>query len=126
MKIYVGVLLGAMFSIVIHLTLGWAWTALAAVAVGLVMPRWGWLAGALVVALGWGALIAYSFVVAPRETIAMLEIFASLVGNLPGVATVALSLLIAGTIGALGGLLGSLLVRLKNALPSGSDRRVHA
>lgn len=100
-------------SVVLHLALGWEWTALAAVAVGLAAGKRGWLYGAAAVVLGWGALVTYSFVIAPHATATFARTFGEILGNLPAAGTVALTLLIAGLIGALGGSLGSLLLQLR-------------
>jgi hypothetical protein len=111
------VVIGALLSIAFHLLLGWEWTALAGIAVGMASIRRGWLAGALSLVLGWGAILAYSFIVAPGPTSELTRIFGGLMGNLPAAATVALTLLIPTVIGALSGWLGALLWKARLASP---------
>ena len=95
----------AVLSLLLHLMLGWAWTAGAGIAGGAWAGRRGWLVGLAGVALGWGALIAWNLGVAPGPVGTMAAIF----GNLPGGAIVALPLVIGALLGALGGFVGSQL-----------------
>jgi hypothetical protein len=114
-RLLISALVGSLLSVTIHGLLGWEWTAIAGIAVGYFVVRHGWLAGSVAVALGWGWIVVYSFIVAPGATIRLSQTFAGLIGNLPGFATVALTLLIAAMIGALGGALGSLLAVLRTS-----------
>lgn len=111
----VAVLIGSVLSVLIHLLFGWAWTAIIAIMIGFTVGKRGWLAGSVSVTLGWSGLVTYSFVVAPGASIRMSQTFAGILGNLPGPATVALTLLIAVIIGMLGGLLGSLLAAVRRS-----------
>ncbi len=106
-------------SLVLHLLLGWMWTAVAGIVAGLWTRRYGWLIGSVGVALGWAVLVAYSFYVAPYPTSEMARIFGAIVGNLPAAVTVAATIVIGGVIGGLGGATGNLIAA---SLP----RRAHA
>jgi hypothetical protein len=97
------------FSIALHLTLGWEWTVLAGLAGGLWAFRGGWRVGALGVLLGWGALVVWNFVVAAEPMGRMVETFGGLMGNVPGWGVVAATLLLGGLLGLLGGAAGTAL-----------------
>ncbi|MFW5973540.1 MAG: hypothetical protein ACOCTG_06065 [Bacteroidota bacterium] len=99
----------AAVSLSVHLLFGWMWTALVAIAAGLVLKSRGWFVGMAGVAIGWAGLVVYSFSVAPYETAELLRIIGSLLGNLPAVVSVAATVSIGAVLGALGGLVGSTL-----------------
>lgn len=109
MKPLLRVLAVAVLSVLLHVLIGWAWTAGAGIAAGLWVQRRGWLLGLGGVALGWAFLVAYSFAVAPQATAEMTRIFSGLLGNLPAFVTVAATVVLGAIIGALSGLLGSLI-----------------
>ena len=94
-------------AVVLHLLLGWPWTLLAGIIGGFWAVRRGWLVGLLGVGLGWLALMAYHYIVDARATRLMTEQVGGIVGNMPGVAIVALTLLIGLLLGALGGAIGT-------------------
>lgn len=106
------IVMTALAAFVLHLVLGWAWTLLAGVGAGVWAGRRGWRVGGVAVGLEWLVLVGYNYVVAPAETGAMLETMGGIVGNMPGFAIVAISLLIGVLLGALGGLIGTQLRRL--------------
>lgn len=96
----------------LHLGLGWAWTPLAALAGGYWARRGGPALGAGALLLSWGALVGYNYVVAADAMSRMAGTVAALAGNLPGIVVVALTLLVALLLGAVGGAAGSALRRL--------------
>ncbi len=97
-------------ALALHLTLGWAWTPLAALAGGAWSRRAGGgaLTGALGVGLAWAALVAYNAAVAYAPTALLAHTVGGLLG-VPGGATFALTALLGATLGALAGLAGGLL-----------------
>lgn len=102
----------ATLALVLHLTLGWAWTLAAGLAGGAWARRRGWLVGTLGVTLGWAVLVAYNFVVAGAAVQTMTSTVGGLLGNMPGVAVVAATVFIGGLLGLLGGVLGGTLRRI--------------
>lgn len=106
------ILLATILSLLLHVTLGWAFTLVAGLVAGATAPRRGWLTGAVGVALGWGGLVVYSAVTAPGATDALLGILGGLFGNIPGMLVVGCTLLIGALLGALGGLIGFSAMRL--------------
>lgn len=106
------ILLTLIIALILHLTLGWAWTSLAGVVGGFWAGRRGWLVGAAGVALDWAVLVAYNFVVAAGPVQRMTSTVGGLLGNLPGVTIVLLTVLVGAVLGALGGLVGAQARRL--------------
>ena len=102
-------------SLVLHLTLGWAWTLGAGFAGGFWAARRGWLVGLLGVGLGWAALVGYNAVVAGPTVRRMATAVGGLLGNLPGFAVVIATVLIGALLGALGGAAGTQLAVLSGA-----------
>lgn len=96
-------------SLVLHVTLGWAWTLAAGIVGGFWAGRRGWLVGLLGVGLGWGALVGYNAVVAAEPVRRMLTTMGGIIGNMPGFVVVVATLLIGAVLGALGGVIGSQL-----------------
>ncbi|GIV59128.1 hypothetical protein GQ464_015365 [Rhodocaloribacter litoris] len=96
-----------LLSLVLHLTLGWAWTLLAGVVAGWWKGRGGWWAGAAGVGLGWLVLVAYNYAVAAAAIAEMTRVVGAILGNLPGFVVVGLTLLIGSALGALGGAAGT-------------------
>ncbi len=94
-------------SLALHLVLGWAWTILAGIVVGAWAIRWGWLLGGAGVGLGWLVIIVYDFVVAPTPVQRMTETFGGILGGLPGIGIVFITLLIGVLLGTVGGGLGT-------------------
>ncbi len=120
MKIVVTTLL----ALLLHVLLGWAWTILAGMAVGLWIGRRGWLVGGIGVGLSWLGLVLYNVVVAAGPVGRMAETLGGILGNLPGPLVVALTVLIGGLLGAVGGAVGtqvSLLIGGRNALAESPD-----
>lgn len=105
-------IVGTAVSLVLHVTLGWAWSVVGAILAGGLSSRLGALVGATSMVLAWGLAILYSFMRAPDETAEMARVVAALLGNLPSPVTVALTLFIAAAIGLAGGWFGSTLRRL--------------
>lgn len=111
------ILITAALALLLHLTLGWAWTLLAGVIGGVWARRWGraMLVGAIGVGLDWAVLVGYNLIVAGAETRIMTGIMGALIGNTPGAVVVAATVLIGALIGALGGWMGSQLHQLARA-----------
>ena len=114
------ILLTAIFSIVVHLLFGWAWTLGAGILGGALAERTegarGWFVGAAGVALAWAILVVYNFVVAGTPTQILVDNLGALFGNIPGFVLVGGTVLLGALIGALGGVIGQTLATL-----TGSD-----
>ncbi len=109
----------AILALLLHLLLGWMWTMLAGIAVGVWIGRRGWLVGGIGVGLSWLGLVLYNFVVAAGPVGRMTDTLGGILGNLPGPLIVALTVLIAGLLGAVGGAVGtqiSLLIGGRSAM----------
>jgi len=102
-------LASAAASVLLHVTLGWAWTVVAGVGAGVGRPQQGWGWGAGGVALGWGLLLGYTLFAAPESTRLLFDLIGSFQGNIPGEAVVGLSVITGAILGGLGGGLGSLV-----------------
>ena len=107
-----------LLALVLHLTLGWAWTPLAGLLAGWHMR--GWIFGALVVGVDYGLLVAFSFAVDPRAVGTMTDTMGGFLGNMPSGAVVALTVLIGVVLGGLSGAAGAQGARLVKA-----RRRTH-
>lgn len=95
----------------LHLTLGWEWTAAAGLAAGYVLPR-GWLAGAVVVSLDYLVFTIFSFARDAAAVHRMTETMGGFLGNMPSSVVVALTLLIGTLIGASSGAAGTQMRRM--------------
>lgn len=102
----------AVVALAFHLTLGWMWTTGAGVAGGLVAARHGWLVGLLGVAVDWAVLVGYSMLGAGAATEIMIRTVGDILGNTPGAAVVAATVLIGALLGGLGGVVGTATRRL--------------
>lgn len=102
-------------ALVLHLLLGWAWTLAAGIAGGFRAVRQGWLVGALGVGLDWLAFLLYNYLVAQAATSELVRVLGDVLGGLPGVAVLGLTLLIGLVLGALGGFIGAQAARLFHA-----------
>lgn len=104
----------AIGAIAIHLGLGWAWTVLAGVGIGLwhgqTLRSMG--IGALGVGLGWATLVGYSFLASGPSTRVMIDTVGGLMGNTADWLVVAATVLIGSLLGMLGGLVGGQFARL--------------
>ncbi|PEN15102.1 hypothetical protein CRI94_02100 [Longibacter salinarum] len=110
MQLTRNVALAAALSAVLHLALGWEWTLVPAVLVGVLSAGRGWLAGLLTVLLPWAGILAWSYSVAPGSTPILLDVLGGLIGgNTPGAAVVALTLLFGALLGFAGGAVGGQL-----------------
>ena len=94
-------------ALLLHITLGWAWTVGAGVLAGLLITQCGWLAGMLGVTFDWAVLVAYNYAVAPDATLIMADTMGSIIGNTPGIAVVAGTVLTGALLGGLGGWTGA-------------------
>jgi hypothetical protein len=105
----------------LHLAVGWEWTILPAIVVGVLAGARGWMAGLLTVALPWAGILAWSYAASPDSTPILLGVLGGLIGgNTPGAVVVALTLLFGGLIGLAGGTVGS---QLNGLAPAGPERR---
>ena len=100
-------LLTTLLALAVHLLVGWWATPLAALAGGLWKGRGGWWLGLLAVLAAWGGLVIYTAAVDADAFGRMLATVGGLLGNLPGFAVVAATLLMGAVLGLLGGLAGS-------------------
>ena len=100
---------GVILALTLHLTLGWAWTLIAGLAVGAALREGGWWAGGLMGTISWGLLIAWSFWEAPAETARMTGTIGELLADISGVLLVGAVLGIGFVLGAVGALAGSFL-----------------
>lgn len=100
---------GVIAALVLHLSLGWAWTLVAGLGVGAALRQGGWWAGGLMGTISWGLLIGWSFWVAPAETARMTGTVGELLAGISGVLFVGAVLGIGFVLGAVGALAGSFI-----------------
>jgi hypothetical protein len=96
-----------LFTLVLHVLLGWRWDI-----VGGVLAGWFWMErgawrGAAVVGLVWLGLVVYSLVVAAGPTLELHRILAGMARAIPSWSVPVLVVLIGALIGAIGGVVGS-------------------
>ena len=96
-------------ALVLHLLLGWAWTILAGVVVGVWQGPRGWLVGGIGVGLSWLGLVLYNVVVAAEPVGRMTDTLGGILGGLPGLVIVVFTVLIGVLLGLVGGGLGTQL-----------------
>jgi len=101
------VVLVAALAIACHLLFGWMWTCLAAVLGGSFAEKRGWLIGLSGLIFGWGTIVIFQFIQAPRQVSEMARVVGALAGGLPAAGTYVLTLLVAALIGATGGAVGA-------------------
>lgn len=97
----------------LHVFVGWEWTILAAVGGGYGAGSRGWLVGSLGLGGEWLAILLYNFAVAWQPSQELARLMGALLGNMPGIVFVGLSVLLGVLWGALGGLIGSQLALLR-------------
>jgi hypothetical protein len=103
------VLVTALLSVGLHLTIGWEATVIAGVGAGAWVQRHGWALGAAGTALGWAGLVCYSAFVAPAAFRVLLDTIGAFAGTIPGEALVGGTVVLGTILGALGGGIGSVL-----------------
>ena len=105
------IIVTALLSVGLHLSLGWEWTVLAGLVAGGWAPRplEGGLVGAGGTALGLAVFVVHTAVVAPASLRVLLDTVGGLAGNIPGEALVGATVLVGGVIGLLGGSIGATL-----------------
>lgn len=104
---------GVLVALALHLSVGWVLSPLGAVLAAWLRNRGtGLLLGAMVLVASWGAVIVYSFAVAPAETAEMTRVVSGIIGLGPGIMTVLLTVLVAALLGAAGGGVGGALRRV--------------
>ena len=94
-------------ALLLHLTLGWAWTFAAGIAAGTWHGRGGWRLGAMAVGIDWGLLMIYSYAVDARAVHLMTRTLGGILGNLPFYAVVVSTLFIGIILGGMGGGVGT-------------------
>ena len=107
-------LISLVLALLAHVIAGWSWSILGGVLYGILLKdRSGisaylihGLAGAMCVGVSWGILITYNFFIAPEGTASMLDVMGGIMGNLPGVLIVVLTLFIGSLLGLLGAIIG--------------------
>ena len=119
-------LITCVLAIVLHLILGWPWVILAAVIMGLVAGKRGWLVGLCGVGLAWLLLIGWNYIMAADAIARMMETMSNLIGgmlgtSLPAFVFLILTVLIGSLLGLLGGLIGTRLSMLLNLGPSSAQ-----
>ena len=97
----------AIFALVLHVLLGWAWTLGTGIFAGVWVGRRGWFVGGMGVGVSWLVLIVYNFFSASESVGRMTETLGGILGNLPGFAIVGITLLIGVVLGTVGGALGT-------------------
>lgn len=100
-------LLGVGLAFLLHWLLGWVWTVLAGIVMGIWYERRGWLVGGIAVGVSWGALITFTFAADLAATRRMIDIMGSIFGGLPGFIVPVATLLMGVLLGASGGLFGA-------------------
>ena len=120
------ILITCVLAIVLHLILGWPWVILAAVIMGLVAGKRGWLVGLCGVGLAWLLLIGWNYIMAADAIARMMETMSNLIGgmlgtSLPAFVFLILTVLIGSLLGLLGGLIGTRLSMLLNLGPSSAQ-----
>ncbi|MEM8559510.1 MAG: hypothetical protein AAGG50_16955 [Bacteroidota bacterium] len=103
------VLLTAGVALALHLTLGWAWSVLAAVLGGFAMGRGGSAVGALGLVLPWAGLVLWNLAFYGPPMARMTEAVGGIIGGLPGFVVPLITLAIALALGTLGGATGASL-----------------
>lgn len=106
------VLLIALLSLLVHLTLGWQVTLMAGVVAGLWRVRRGWLIGAAGVGLAWAGLVGYNLAVAPEPTGELFRVMGGLLGPVPAPVIPLVTLALGLFLGAVGGGIGTQVARL--------------
>lgn len=101
-----------LLAVLLHVLLSWEWTFAAGVVAGFVFERRGWIQGALVVFADWLMLLIFNYVVNARATTSMTSAVGEILGNMPSLAVVAITLFIGFLLGMLGGATGAQLRRL--------------
>ncbi len=94
-------------ALLLHLLIGWPYAIVGAVVAGALFKEHSVMAGVWTLVATWGGLVIYSFAVATEETTNMVTVVAALIGDLPPIMTVVLTIGIAAILGAIGGWLGS-------------------
>lgn len=90
-----------------HVVLGWPFTLLGAGIGAFFAGRRGWLVGLAGGSASWLVLAIWSRWVDARAVDEMLRVVGAILGNLPGAAVFAVTVLIGGSLGLAGGWLGS-------------------
>ena len=109
------ILLSLIITLTLHVLLGWEWTLVGGILCGWFSPERGWLKGMGVVGSAWALYVAFDWFDAPEAVTKMLGTFGQIIGNLPGLLVVVLTIFIGCLLGVFGGLIGSSLTHLLQA-----------
>lgn len=101
------VILTVVCALLLHQLVGWGWTLLAGIMVGVWRGRQGWLLGAAGVGSSWLLLILFNVITAPEPVMRMAETVGGILGNMPGIAVHAATVVVGVMIGTVGGGLGT-------------------
>jgi len=107
----------AVAALLLHVLLGWAWSALASVGGGYFSGKRGWIVGGGGLFASWAAITCFRVVQAPAQVSEMARVVAGLAGDLPAFITYLLTLFIGILLGIAGGFLGSSIAALKRIEP---------
>lgn len=100
------ILLVLVVSVLAHILFGWVWSVFGAILGGWFALKRGWLIGGVGLSLAWALIVLYDLLSAPSQVAEMAHVVGSLLGNLPGFATYAATVLIGFVFGLLGGAVG--------------------
>ena len=103
------VLLSVGVALVMHVWLGWVWSIVGPVLGGFLLGKGGGRFGALVLSASWGILMMWSYVVAGKESLNMMETMGTLLGGMPAAVIPLGVLLMAAVLGMASGALGGAL-----------------
>ncbi|HAY37584.1 MAG TPA: hypothetical protein DCY57_11560 [Bacteroidetes bacterium] len=100
-------IISVLVALIAHYFLGWQYSIIGAFLAGYFSHKSPVRSGALTLLVSWGALIAYNYVVAASEVMAMTAVVAAIVGEAPAFLPVAITLFISVLMGAVGGWAGA-------------------
>ena len=103
------VLLSLGVALVMHVWLGWIWSIAGPVLGGFLIGKGGGRYGAIILVASWGLLMMWSYVVAGKESLNMMETMGTLLGGMPAAVIPLGVFLMAAILGMASGALGSAL-----------------
>lgn len=98
-----------LLALILHLTLGWQWSIVAAAVGGYWQGQGGWRVGLIALTVSWLLLLVWNYLVAPNATSKVFGVMSGIFGGLPSFAFPLFVLLWAALIGAIGGAIGTYL-----------------
>jgi len=99
--------IGVLICLAAHIVLGWEYGVVGAIFVGWAAENGGFKLGAMTMGISWSILIGYNFIIAGPESVKMIKVMASIMGDLPGFATIVITLGVSLVLGGIGGLSGA-------------------